>query len=72
MIVLLAICGAFVVVEVLQLHVVLRINRKPFNCSVCLAGWFTLLLYLLPFLKPPFLMASAMVGIIALNKLIKS
>lgn len=71
--VLLSACGAFVFVEVLQLNVVLRLpKRKPFDCSVCLAGWFTLALFLFPypFVKIPFYMAAAMVAVVLITKII--
>ena len=61
--VILAACGGFVTVNMIQLHVILGWNRKPLNCDVCLSGWFFLLLYFCPgWLDVPFYMAGAMIG----------
>lgn len=71
--VLLASCGAFVVVEMLQLHMMLKWNHKPLNCSTCLAGWFCLLLSV-PSLSfyTPFYMAVAMILTVPLTKIMKA
>lgn len=59
--ILLAASGAFVFVEMLQLHMVFKVNRKPFSCHVCMAGWFTLLLFILPgWFEVPFYMCASM------------
>jgi hypothetical protein len=50
---------------------VFKINRKPFNCSVCLAGWFALFLMLFPWLDTPFYMSAAMVAVILLASIMK-
>jgi len=69
---LLAACGAFVFVEVLRLHrMIPGLNRKPFACSVCMSGWFSLLLNFVDYwLYVPFKMAVAMVITILLTGLI--
>ena len=70
--ILLAACGAFVCVEMLQLHIAFRIQRKPFNCEVCLAGWFTLLLFILPsWFDVPFYMAGAMMMAVVVKSIMK-
>jgi hypothetical protein len=45
----LAICTSYVLKFVIQWHYKIKwLNRKPFNCAVCLAGWLTLLFWLVP------------------------
>ena len=69
----LAACGAFVFVYILQLHRIFKVlDRKPFNCEVCLAGWFSLILNLGSYwLTVPFKMSAAMVLAILITAIIK-
>lgn len=71
---LLAAAGAFVFVNVLQFHRMIKaLNRKPFACEVCMGGWFALVLDFGQYwLTVPFKMALAMVFTIVLTKLIKT
>jgi hypothetical protein len=71
--IILAVCGAFVCVEKLQIHLRLRFDKKPLNCSVCLAGWFCLILSV-PSLSiyTPFYMAVAMILQVPLTKIMKA
>ena len=75
MTILYAICLGWVLVNILQIH---RrhplLNRKPFSCDVCLAGWIAGILSLLVYFDLPYAildMPVAMVGVILLNKLIR-
>jgi len=72
MIELLASCGAWVWVFILKVQTLPKLNRKPFNCEVCLSGWFTLLLSTgyYRFEIIPFKMSAAMVITILLTKLL--
>lgn len=71
--ILLATCGAFVCVNMLQLHMIFKWNRKPLNCDVCISGWFCLLLSVpyVYWLHIPFYMAAAMVTTAVLNSVLK-
>lgn len=72
MIELMAACGAWVVVNILQLHRMLSwLNRKPFACDICLSGWFTLVLSIgaVYWLYVPFKMAMAMMLTIVIGKI---
>jgi hypothetical protein len=43
------ITGSFAAIRLYQWHVRYPVlNRKPFNCDVCLAGWLALTAYFLP------------------------
>jgi hypothetical protein len=43
------ITGSFAAIRIYQWHLRYPVlNRKPFNCDVCLAGWLSLLAYVLP------------------------
>jgi hypothetical protein len=65
---LLASCGAFVFVNILQIDIVFGIKRKPFTCDICMSGWFFLLLYFLPeWADIPFYMAGAMIATRLIN-----
>lgn len=65
---LLAACGAWVWVYVLRVHHLIKwMNRKPFACEVCMAGWFTLFMYWINWMTP-FRMAAAMIITIILTK----
>lgn len=66
-----AICMAFVWVDILQMpyRFKRKLNFKPFNCAVCLSGWFTLALMGFTWLTIP-MMCIAMVGQIILSGLI--
>ena len=71
---LIAACGAWVwvfVLDIPDLHKWFR--RKPFNCEVCLSGWFTLCLCAgrVYWLEVPFRMAAAMVVTILLTNLMR-
>lgn len=67
--ILLACCGAWVFVYVLKFQ---DFKYKPFNCEVCMAGWFTLLLFLTPeWVEVPFYMSAAMILTIWVTKLMK-
>lgn len=68
-----ACCGAIVFVYMLQFHLMFpRLNRKPFNCDVCLSGWFSLILNLGGYwLLVPFKMAFAMVLTVFLSYIIR-
>lgn len=73
MIELLAACGAWVFVNVLALHRMFEVlNRKPFACETCMAGWFTLILAFGDYwLYMPFRMAVSMIIAIFLTALIR-
>lgn len=73
MIELLAACGAWVFVNVLAIHrVISAMNRKPFACETCMAGWFTFLLCFGDYwLYVPFRMAVSMIIAIFLTSLIR-
>lgn len=42
--ILYSVCFAFVIVEVLQVHLRVNWNHKPLNCVTCLSGWITLII----------------------------
>ena len=67
--ILLSACMAFVFVNVLQLHMKLKLTWKLFNCDVCLAGWFCLVISIptVEWYLIPGYMAAAMVAIIFLK-----
>jgi hypothetical protein len=65
--ILYGICFSFVIVEVLNIKQ--YINRKPFNCGVCLSGWITLALCILDH-SSILNMFPAMVGYILLEKIL--
>lgn len=71
-VILYSICFGFVWVEVFQMHLRFKLNRKPFNCVKCMAGWCSLPLGLIAgetwYL--PFIMFVAMVAAILLTNLI--
>lgn len=70
--IILSACAAFVLVNVLEWQYLMRINRKPLNCAVCLSGWIFLLLHFLPDQYDiPFYMCAAMVSLIIIEKAIK-
>jgi len=70
--ILLAACGGFVCVEMLQVHYLLKWNKKPLNCAVCLSGWFALLIILLPdWFKVPFYMCAAMMVVVLFTSIMK-
>lgn len=65
---ILAACGGFVLVQVVEWHMILRINFKPFSCHVCMAAWLWLGLHFIPeWFDIPFYMCAAMCIVIALN-----
>jgi len=70
---LLAACGAFVFVYMLKPFEIFKaLNRKPFTCEVCLAGWFALILNLETYwLHIPFRMSAAMILAFVLTKLLR-
>jgi hypothetical protein len=69
----LACCLAFVVVDMLQLHIKFKWNHKPLNCSTCLSGWFCLLLSVPSFsIYTPAFMAVAMILSVPLTKIMKA
>lgn len=55
--------GAFAFVNFLKVHKISpKFNRKPLSCSLCMAGWFALILNFGGYwLHVPFQMAMAMV-----------
>lgn len=65
----LAACAAWVLVYPLGF---IRFKYKPFNCEVCLAGWFTLLLSIghYRWFEVPFFMCVGMVFSVLLTKLL--
>lgn len=71
-IILIAMCMAFVWVDIL--HIPYRfhqkLNFKPFNCQVCMTGWITLAIVGLHWRAIP-MMCVAMVGQILLQGLIR-
>lgn len=71
--IILAACGAWVWVHKLKVQLWAKfLFRKPFACEVCMAGWFALLLFLLPpWADIPFYMAGAMVATVLLTKIIR-
>lgn len=71
--ILLAACGGFVAVKMLEVHILLRVNRKPLNCVTCLSGWFCLLLSIQSYywMDIPFMMAASMMTGAFLNYLMK-
>lgn len=70
---LLAACGAFVLVQVIEWHKIIGINRKPLNCHVCMAAWLWLPLHFIEaeWFDVPFMMCAAMCLVIALNWVMK-
>jgi hypothetical protein len=74
-----SICFAYVLVNVLQWHILLNIitgknfNRKPFNCEVCLSGWicFFINIFTDSLYNSTGMMCMAMVGMILLTGLIR-
>jgi hypothetical protein len=67
-----AISMAYIWVEVLQIPYRFKraLNFKPFNCAVCLSGWFCVPLYGVSWSVIP-VMCVAMIGQILLQGLIK-
>jgi len=63
---LFGVCMAFILVEVVNLKV--YINKKPFNCGMCMSGWITLVLCLIDG-SIVLWMFPAMVGYILLEKI---
>jgi len=70
--ILLSACGAVVLVNNIQIHLLIKVNRKPLNCICCMAGWLCLLLTFDKYYwrEIPFMMAAAMLVSIAFNFLI--
>ncbi len=63
-------CLSFILVNGLNIHKIHRwLNRKPFACDVCMAGWLALP-YCWHGWRTPLYMAGAMVCVIALNKIL--
>jgi len=70
--ILLAACGAFVMVNVIQFHVITGWRFKPFICDVCMAGWFYLILFFCPsWVDVSFYMAAAMIAARLINYVMK-
>ena len=71
--ILLAACGAWVLVNIIQLHLLIKVNRKPLSCHTCLAGWLTLLLTFQDYywLHIPFMMSASMMIVIFFNYIMK-
>lgn len=70
--ILLSACGAWVLVNMIEWHLLFRINRKPFNCHTCLAGWFCLVLNIGHYwLEVPFLMAASMMVAALFNSIMR-
>lgn len=64
-------CLAWVLVKVLQIHKWHKwLNRKPFACETCLAGWLAIP-YCWHEWRTPLYMAGAMVLVIFLNEIMK-
>ena len=70
---LLAACGAFVLVQVIEWHKIIGLNMKPFSCHVCIAAWLWLPLHFVDggWFDIPFYMCAAMCIVILLNWLMK-
>lgn len=60
--ILLSACGGWVTVNMVQLHLLIRANRKPMNCESCLAGWFCLAMTVQDYywMDIPLMMAASM------------
>ena len=72
--ILLSACGAWVLVNMIQIHLLLRIKRKPLNCHTCLSGWFCLGLCIpagYVWYHVPFMMAAAMIVSGVMHKIMK-
>lgn len=71
--ILLAACGGWVTVNMVQLHLLLKANRKPLNCHVCLSGWFCLMLTVTKYywIEIPFMMAASMMIAAIFNAIMK-
>jgi hypothetical protein len=71
--ILLSACGAYATVNMVQFHLLIKVNRKPINCATCLAGWFCLVMTFQTYywMEIPGMMAAAMMMSVLFNSIMK-